>query len=300
MGGAAVALVIVVLAVVALVTASRSDDSAAPGPAQTRLATDGPTGDRAPAPTADAAVEPVASSSTVMTASTVAAISPPPTVPGPFSGPISSLTLGPGNGPPAVVATATVPIVSVYAQPLTAPLPASATWTFDATTQFGSTTVFLVTGTAGDFVRVLLPLKPNGTEGWVHNSEVALSPNGLRFVVDLAQRRVSLFDGPSLLEQSIAGIGAPATPTPSGTYYVTDLLRTDEPDGVYGPYILAISARSDSFELFNGGEPIVALHGTNNPGQLGGAPSAGCIRLPNEVATRLVSLVPPGTPVYIS
>lgn len=261
-------------------------------------------------PTSLATVQPSTTSSAVATTTappttaapkpaTTAPLPVAPVVPGPFGGPINELALGPDQPGQAVVATATAAQIQVYREPLTMPSPPDAAWTFGATTQFGSPTVFLVTGTAGDFLRVLLPIKPNGTQGWVHNSQVALAPQGRHVVVDVANRQVTLYEGRSVLEQSVAVVGKGGTPTPTGTYYITDLLRTDDPGGVYGPYVLTLSARSDSFEIFNGGEPIVAFHGTNRPDLLGTAASAGCIRLPNDVATRLVSLAPPGTPVYI-
>lgn len=199
----------------------------------------------------------------------------------------------------ATVATAATSTVAVYRRPLVMPAPAFAEWSFGSTTQFGTPTVFLVTGVSGEWLRVGLPMKPNGMEGWVHNSEVTLAPNTRRVIVDLGRRTVSLYDGASLLKESIAVIGKPNTPTPTGTYYVTDLLRLDDPTTAYGPYVLALSARSDAFDFFNGGEPIVALHGTNQPSLLGSAASAGCIRLPNEIAIDLATLTPLGTPVFI-
>ncbi len=241
---------------------------------------------------------PTTAPTTTMPPTTAATVPDGP--PGPYTGPTTTVPLDAGYAAAVEVATATVATVSAYAAPLTGPWPAAATWTFPQATLFGTPTAFLVTGHAGnDWLRVMLPMKPNGTEGWVHRSEVALTVNPTRLVIDLANRQVMLFRGDELLSSSSAVIGKPSTPTPTGTYYVTDLLRTDEPGGVYGPYILATSARSDAFEFFNGGEPIVALHGTNQPGLIGSAASNGCVRLPNDIATRLASLTPIGTPVYV-
>ena len=179
------------------------------------------------------------------------------------------------------------------------PAPAFADWRFPATTQFGSPSVFLVTGTAGEWLRVRVPMKPNQLEGWVHRSEVTLAPVTTRLVVDLASRTVRLFDGAQLLSESVSVIGKDDTPTPTGLFYVTDLLKMEDPTGVYGPFVLATSARSDAFELFNGGEPIVALHGTDQPSLLGSAASNGCVRLPNDVVTELVERTALGTPVFV-
>jgi lipoprotein-anchoring transpeptidase ErfK/SrfK len=63
---------------------------------------------------------------------------------------------------------------------------------------------------------------------------------------------------------------------------------------------LGLSARSDTVTEFNGGDGIIGIHGTNNPGSIGHAASLGCVRVPNEVITEIASLVPLGTPVLIS
>jgi lipoprotein-anchoring transpeptidase ErfK/SrfK len=53
-------------------------------------------------------------------------------------------------------------------------------------------------------------------------------------------------------------------------------------------------------ELFDGGLPVIAFHGTNNPGIIPSKASNGCIRMPNEVVTQLAELVPAGSVVVIS
>lgn len=286
--------------------AASAASTAASTAAATAASTAGTVSNAAAATPTSAAATTVAPTTAVAPPATVpgsAAATTPATAPGtpppPYQGPVETIALNAGAVNNATVATAAVGTVSVYSQPLMSPAPAFAEWTFGSSTQFGSPTVFLVTGTAGEWLRVQLPMKPNMVEGWVHNSEVSLAPNRHRIVVDLANRSVTLYDGSSAVAESVAVIGKPGTPTPTGTYYVTDLLRLDDPSTAYGPYVLATSARSDAFDFFNGGEPIVALHGTNQPSLLGSAASNGCVRLPNEVATQLASLTPLGTPVFI-
>ncbi len=67
----------------------------------------------------------------------------------------------------------------------------------------------------------------------------------------------------------------------------------------YGPYILSLSAFSEALDSFGGGVPVIAIHGTNDPGLIGGAFSNGCIRIPNEAIRVLADNVPMGTPVDI-
>jgi hypothetical protein len=174
-----------------------------------------------------------------------------------------------------------------------------ANWLFPSSTQFGSRTTFLVTGRQGDWLQVVLPVRQNGTRAWIPASGVSLSTVPFRLVVSVSQHRVALWKADQLIVDTDAVVGTPSTPTPYGLFYVTDLLDTGNPDGAYGPYIVATSARSDAFDWFNGGEPLVGVHGTNEPELLGTAASHGCVRLSNDVITELVRLLPLGTPVHI-
>jgi lipoprotein-anchoring transpeptidase ErfK/SrfK len=50
---------------------------------------------------------------------------------------------------------------------------------------------------------------------------------------------------------------------------------------------------------FAGGDAVIGIHGTNNPGVLGHDVSHGCIRMSNASITRLARLLPLGVPVQI-
>jgi lipoprotein-anchoring transpeptidase ErfK/SrfK len=80
---------------------------------------------------------------------------------------------------------------------------------------------------------------------------------------------------------------------------VTDKLATGE-DGAYGPFALGLSAHSDVLTEFAGGDGQVGIHGTNDPATIGQAVSHGCVRVTNDVITRLEALVSLGTPVTIT
>ena len=64
-------------------------------------------------------------------------------------------------------------------------------------------------------------------------------------------------------------------PDPLGTFFVNDHVAGS---GSYGPHILSLSAYSESLETFNGGVPVVAIHGTNRPDLIDGAHSNGCVQ----------------------
>ena len=96
-----------------------------------------------------------------------------------------------------------------------------------------------------------------------------------------------------------AVVGKPSTPTPTGDFFVEESLQMQagEPGG---PYALALSARSNVLQEFEGGPGQIAIHGRENlGGTLGTAASHGCIRLATASIDWLVSRVIPGTPVMI-
>ncbi|HEY6053736.1 MAG TPA: L,D-transpeptidase, partial [Gaiellaceae bacterium] len=68
--------------------------------------------------------------------------------------------------------------------------------------------------------------------------------------------------------------------------------------GPFGPGALGISAFSPVLTGWAQGGPV-AIHGTDAPWSIGQAVSNGCIRVPNEVLTRMFRLAVAGTPVII-
>ena len=150
----------------------------------------------------------------------------------------------------------------------------------------------------GEWLRVQIPVRPNGTEGWISAADAELESHFVRARVDLAARTVTVWDGDEVIAETGAVIGAARSPTPVGSFFVNDLVEKWE-GSVLGPYILSLSAFSEVLETFAGGIPVIAIHGTNRPELIGGAHSNGCIRIPNEVISALASTVPMGTPVDI-
>jgi lipoprotein-anchoring transpeptidase ErfK/SrfK len=160
----------------------------------------------------------------------------------------------------------------------------------------------------GDWVQVQVPVRPNGTTGWVQLGQVELATATRSIVVSLSQRTLRVLDGDRLLMDVSAAIGRPATPTPTGTFTVTDLVRSTNPGGPYGPVALALDGHSEALDAFpsdNAGDapdavaPVLAIHGTNRPSSIGQAASNGCPRLLNDQILELARLAPAGTPVHI-
>jgi hypothetical protein len=146
--------------------------------------------------------------------------------------------------------------------------------------------------------RVQLPLRPNGITGWVAARDVERFEVATRVVVDLSERRVTVFRGTLRVLVADAAIGRPSTPTPTGRFYVNQRLLAADQDGAFGPGGVGISAFSPALTGWAQGGPI-AIHGTNRPDLIGQAISHGCVRIENSALLRLLDIAPEGTPVVI-
>ena len=149
------------------------------------------------------------------------------------------------------------------------------------------------------WLRVQLPIWPNGQTGWVPASEVDLSKAKGRIVIDLSKRQLTRHRDGAVVARFPVAVGKPSTPTPPGRYVVWARVDTGTPSGPYGSYILGLSGFSESIDPSNWpGEPRLAIHGTDDPSDPGQALSSGCIRVLNGLL-RQIKDVPMGTPVLI-
>jgi lipoprotein-anchoring transpeptidase ErfK/SrfK len=146
--------------------------------------------------------------------------------------------------------------------------------------------------------RVQLPIRPNGTEGWIRAKTVRRYTVEFRILVDLSDRIVTVYRGDEVLVRTPTAIGRPETPTPTGNYYVNQRLLAADPSGAFGPGGIGISAFSPTLAHWAQGGPI-GIHGTNQPSSIGQVISNGCLRIDNAVLERLIHLLPDGTPVRI-
>ena len=160
---------------------------------------------------------------------------------------------------------------------------------------------FLVIEQQADWVHVYLPVRPNGSSGWVRADDVVLATTDYRVEVRLAEHRLLLHRGAEVVLDVPVGIGRAEVPTPGGTYYIKELLQPPQPGGVYGAYAYGLSGYSPVLESFAGGQGVIGIHGTNEPELVGTDVSHGCIRLVDADITRLVEEfgLPLGTPVEI-
>lgn len=162
--------------------------------------------------------------------------------------------------------------------------------------QFGTPLTLMVTeGQPGDdWVRVQLPIKPNGQEAWVSTEDYEITPVFHRAEVNLTTQRVTVWENGEVIAETDAVVGGSSSPTPFGSYYVVSAV-----DDYFGEPALVLSAFSEVFDTFDGGLPVIAIHRTFNEGQESdpNVGSNGCVRIPTEVIRFLAEIVPLGTPV---
>ena len=157
---------------------------------------------------------------------------------------------------------------------------------------------------AGPWLRVLLPGRVLGGKspprsGWISASNTLRSTTAWHIVVNASARRVVVYREGRRLRGYPAIVGKRSTPTPAGEYFVEENVRlaAGQPGA---PFALALSARSNVLQEFDGGPGQIALHGLDNiGGQLGTAISHGCIRLADSAVTWLAARIEPGVPVTV-
>ena len=148
------------------------------------------------------------------------------------------------------------------------------------------------------WVRLRLPQRPASATGWVRRS--ALGQFHLvrtRLVVSRRALRVTLYRRGKRVFRARVGMGAPGTPTPSGSFWIREKFHVSG-HGLYGTRAMGTSAYSSVLTDWPGGG-VIGLHGTSEPGLIPGRPSHGCIRLRNWAIERLYALTPIGTPLLI-
>jgi lipoprotein-anchoring transpeptidase ErfK/SrfK len=219
---------------------------------------------------------------------------PPPTT-APPSATTTVPTVDPATVDVSIVATAAVPTVEVFDDP-TATRPSR---TLANPIESGGPLVFLVQERGDTWQRVLLPVRPNGSSGWVRAADVTLSGHNYRIRVRLdAHNFELLYQGRTILETRCA-VARENAPTPGGLYYTTELLQPPDPDGPYGTYAYGLSGFSEVFTSFAGGPGQLGIHGTDEPESIGTDASSGCVRLVNADIELLAGMLPLGVPVEI-
>jgi lipoprotein-anchoring transpeptidase ErfK/SrfK len=203
----------------------------------------------------------------------------------------------------SLAAQAKVPQLAIYDEPgaaapsKTVPNP----WLLNEEPDKQIPQVFLVEEQRPDgWLKVLLAERPNGSTGWIRQSDVQLTPNPYHMQVKLGDHKITVFQGTNVIYEGDVAIGKPETPTPPGKYYTRVLIQAPDPNTVYGPFAYGLSAHSEVLTEFSGGDAEVGVHGNNDASVLGKSVTAGCIRMDNDQITKLSKVLPLGTPVEIT
>ena len=147
--------------------------------------------------------------------------------------------------------------------------------------------------------RVELPIKPNGSRGYVRASSLRLQAVSAR-----VDRRPLGSPPDAVREREGDAHGRRSRSArrrrrrrPAGTTSTSGSSRPTRP-GRTGPAPSGISAFSNVLTGWTQGGPV-AIHGTNEPWSIGHAVSNGCIRLPNATLLKVFAAAVAGTPVII-
>lgn len=201
----------------------------------------------------------------------------------------------------SVIATAPGAAVDVYAE-AGAATPVSAVTAEGVVSLPGEIPLtFLVLAQQDEWVQVSLPVRPNGSTGWLRKADVTLSTTDFALEVNLTTHLLRLWRAGMVVMEAPVGVGRAEVPTPGGIYYIKELLQPPTPGGAYGAYAYGLSGYSPVLESFAGGAGVIGIHGTNEPELVGTDVSHGCIRMLDADVTRLVTEfgLPLGTPVQI-
>lgn len=149
------------------------------------------------------------------------------------------------------------------------------------------------------WLRVMVPGRPNGRKGWIAKRGTVPTTTSWRLVLRTSRRRVLVYHRGRLVRSFAAVVGKPSTPTPRGRFFVEENVRM-LPGSAGAPFALALSARSNVLQEFEGGPGQIAMHGVANLGGVPGtAVSHGCVRLANRNIAWLAARIAPGVPLTI-
>lgn len=152
-----------------------------------------------------------------------------------------------------------------------------------------------------EWLRVRLPIRPNGTTGWVPADALSdLQPVDTWLRISSKTFKATLVKNGKAVFSARIGVGQSQWPTPKGQFYIRAKLKGYGGKGsFYGPLAYLTSATSDTLTDWPGGG-LVGVHGTSLPNLIPGRISHGCVRMKNGDILRLEKLMPVGTPITIT
>jgi hypothetical protein len=170
-----------------------------------------------------------------------------------------------------------------------------------ASTEFGGRRVMSIAARRGPWLGVVATELPNGRLAWVHRRNAGLDFRRTAYSLhaDLSSRRLELRRRGRPIRRIAVAIGRPGSETPTGRFAVTDKLSGSRFGPYYGCCILALTGKQPKLPPGWQGGNRLAIHGTDSPGTIGAAASAGCLRAGDADLQALMRRVPLGAPVFV-
>jgi hypothetical protein len=170
-----------------------------------------------------------------------------------------------------------------------------------ATTEFGSKRVLAVASTRPGWLGVVSTTEPNGRLAWVRKRQRGVRVRRVAYSLhaDLSGRWLELRRFGHRVKRFSVAVGRPGSSTPTGRFAVTDKIAGSRFGPYYGCCILALSGHQPNTPPGWTGGDRLAIHGTDSPGTIGQAASAGCLRASDADLRVLMRRVPLGTPLFI-
>jgi lipoprotein-anchoring transpeptidase ErfK/SrfK len=167
-------------------------------------------------------------------------------------------------------------------------------------TVYGRRLILSVTRRRGAWAAVPTFLVRNGRRAWVRvtRRDFDVRRTRWRLRADLSRRRLIVLHGSRRVRTLRVAVGSRATPTPHGTFAITDKLPGARFGRAYGCCIVALSGHQPRLRT-----PVIdgrlAIHGTDRPGLVGRRVSEGCLRARDADVRWLMRTVPVGTQLRI-
>jgi hypothetical protein len=120
-----------------------------------------------------------------------------------------------------------------------------------------------------------------------------------RIIVNLPSRTLDFYNENKLMKTYPLAIGKPSTPTPLGSFVITEKEVNPWWYPPKGKKVVPSGPNNPLGYRWMGFAPMYGIHGTNTPWEIGGWVSNGCIRMREMDVEELFELVPYGTAVYI-
>jgi L,D-transpeptidase catalytic domain len=140
-----------------------------------------------------------------------------------------------------------------------------------------------------EWIKVLLPDRPNGATGWVRADAVIAGTVQDRIVVRLGRHTLTRYHAGQVVARFPVAVGKPSTPTTPGRFFVWARVGYQDVTGPYGNFALGLSGFSRVITDWPGGGRM-AIHGTSSPNIAGLDVSNGCVRVSNPLMAKLIDV----------